>query len=78
MYTTRSGRTIKKPEKWEPEEIPEDDFENEDYDDDFEEEDDDDDDDEDEEDDDDEEDEEDDDDVGSLKDFIVDDEKEEY
>lgn len=64
MLRTKSGRVIKKPVRWEPEDIPTDDFLDEEYDDDEETED---------EETEDEEDEEDDDDVGSLKDFIVED-----
>lgn len=69
-YTTRSGRTVKKPELYTPQEIPEDDFKPDEYDDD--DEDDDDVDIEDEEDDEDE----DADEKGNLKGFVVEDEDE--
>lgn len=65
---TRSGRIIIKPQKWEPDEVCEDDYAEDEYD---EEEDD-----NIEEDTDDEEDDEEEDDVGSLKDFVVEDEEE--
>jgi hypothetical protein len=72
-YTTRSGRVIKKPVLYEPQEIPEDDFKPDEYDEDTETEDDDDI----EDDDDDDDDDEDADENGNLKDFVVEDDEDE-
>jgi ribonuclease E len=71
-YTTRSGRVIKKPVLYEPQEIPEDDFKPDEYDEDTETDDDDD-----IEDDDDDDDDEDADENGNLKDFVVEDDEDE-
>jgi len=70
-YTTRSGRTIKKPELYTPQEVPEDDFKPDEYDDDN----DDDDVEEDDEDEDEEDEDEDADEKGNLKGFIIEDEE---